>query len=342
MKAYIDSIAYALPKKSLTNSDLVQEFPEWSIEKIEQKTGIRKRQIVQDDECASDIAVQAAKNLFDSNSWGPGDIDYLILCTQSPDYFLPTTACLLQERIGIPTRVGALDINLGCSGYVYGLGMAKGLIETGQSERLLFITAETYSKFIHPGDKSVRTLFGDAATATLLCSGSDNNREMIGPFVYGTDGRGGENLIVPNGGMRSRTDCTLEKISTDSSGNTRSANNLYMNGSEIFTFTFKKVPEAVEELLKKTGKTLSDIDYFIFHQANYFMLEHLRKKIKIPKERFILAFSEYGNTVSSSIPIALKDAQANGTIRKGDVLMLVGFGVGYSWGATLVEWGVQA
>jgi 3-oxoacyl-[acyl-carrier-protein] synthase-3 len=334
----IKSIEYYLPDNILTNEKLVFDYPEWSIDKIEKKTGIKSRHIVNPDECSSDIGLAAAKKLFSTGVCEPKDIDYLILCTQSPDYFLPTTACILQERLGIPVSSGAIDINLGCSGYIYGLGLAKGLIETGQSENLLFITAETYSKFIHPGDKSVRTLFGDGAAATLISGASKTDRSLIGPFVYGTDGKGENNLIVPNGGMRSPFKTVQEKTVTDNNGNIRTQNNLYMNGSEIFTFTLKKVPEAVRQLLKKTNKKMEEIDYFIFHQANKLMLEHLRKKIKIPLEKFCLAYEDVGNTVSSSIPIALKKSLECGKIKSGDLIMLVGFGVGYSWGATLIEW----
>jgi 3-oxoacyl-[acyl-carrier-protein] synthase-3 len=264
-------------------------------------------------------------------------VDYLLLCTQSPDYFLPTTACILQDKLGIPTRAGALDFNLGCSGYVYGLGLAKALIETDQAQGVLLITAETYSKFMHPGDKSVRTLFGDAGAATLV-RGVAGDEESIGPFVYGTDGSGGGNLIVPTGGMRRRTAPADEEPSVDADGNVRTSANLYMNGPEIFIFTLRAVPKLVQELLSRSEKELADIDLFVFHQANLYMLEHLRKKLKIPAEKFFVGMRECGNTVSCTIPIALKQAAGQGRLRAGDLVMLVGFGVGYSWGATLVRW----
>jgi 3-oxoacyl-[acyl-carrier-protein] synthase-3 len=263
-------------------------------------------------------------------------VDYLLFCTQSPDYFLPTTACLVQDRLGLPTTTGAIDINQGCSGFVYGLGLAKGLIESGQAKNVLFITAETYSKFINPGDKSVRSLFGDAAAATLV-SGVDSEQELIGPMVYGTDGRGSGNLIVPTGGMRRPREVGAEE-QTDESGNTRSVNDLFMNGPEIFNFTLKTVPASVARLLDASGRTLDEVDAFVFHQANQYMLEHLRKKLALPAEKFIIAMSHCGNTVSSTIPLALKSAAGEGRIRPGSLVMLVGFGVGYSWGATFVRW----
>jgi len=337
MKAKVTAIDFALPAGVLTSEDLAREYPDWSVEKIEEKTGISKRHFVQADECASDLGVEAAKRLFARGAIAPEDVDYLVYCTQSPDYFLPATACVMQDRLGIPVTAGAIDFNQGCSGFVYGLGLAKGLIETGQAHNVLLITAETYSKFIHPGDKSVRTLFGDAGAATLV-SGVESSHETVGPFVYGTDGRGARNLIVPTGGSRTPRKEETSIVREDEHGNLRSEDNLYMNGSEVFTFTLLSVPKAVKALLEKVALGMEDIDLFVFHQANRFMLEHLRKKIKIPEEKFILAYEDFGNTVSSTIPIALREAQERGKLQAGMRVMLVGFGVGYSWGATIIEW----
>jgi len=335
MQAFIAAIEYYLPEYALTNETLAADYPDWSVAKIEEKTGISVRRIAAEDECSSDLGVKAAEKIFESGACGPDEIDYLLLCTQSPDYYLPTTACLMQDRLGIPRTAGALDFNLGCSGYVYGLGLAKGLIETGQARNILFITAETYSKYIHQGDKSVRTLFGDAASASLIQGGEGN--ECIGPFVYGTDGSGGKNLIVPAGGLRMVRSKETAQAVLDESGNLRSQENLYMNGSEIFTFTLNTIPGLVLDLLARSGKSLADIDLFVFHQANKFMLEHLRKKCNLPEEKFYMSFEHSGNTVSSTVPIALKNAMNENKIRAGDLAMLVGFGVGYSWGATLAR-----
>lgn len=338
MQATIAAIDYYLPEKLLTNLQLAAEFPDWSVEKIEEKTGISCRHIAGDNECSSDLGIAAAEKIF-QKGFRREDVDYLLFCTQSPDYFLPTTACLMQSRLGLRDSIGALDFNLGCSGYVYGLGLAKGLIETGQAHNVLLITSETYSKFIHQGDKSVRTLFGDAGAATLIQGVSGSDAPLIGPFVYGTDGRGGDNLIVPEGGLRQLAS-TDTSVAVDEQGNTRTRQNLYMNGAEIFTFTLDSVPKSVYSLLDKAEVSLDQINLFVFHQANRFMLEHLRRKMKIPADRFYISFKEYGNTVSSTIPIALADARAEGRLEPGDLVLLVGFGVGYSWGATLVRWGM--
>lgn len=337
MQANIKAIEYYLPEKVLANSELAAQFSDWSAEKIRQKTGIAQRHIANDGECSSDLAAQAANRLFATGVCSPPDIDYVLLCTQTPDYFLPTTACLVQARLGIPQTAGALDFNLGCSGYIYGLSLAKGLIETGQARNVLLLTAETYSKLIHPLDRSVRTIFGDGAAATLVV-GQETPEAGIGPFVLGTDGAGAKNLIVPRGGMRERSLSGAAEAKSDDYGNQRSADNLFMDGAEIFTFTLRVVPKMVQDLLLRAGKTASEIDLFVFHQANEYMLEHLRKKMKIPHEKFVVSMEDCGNTVSATIPIALQRAVQQGRIRSGHTLMLVGFGVGYSWGATLVKW----
>jgi 3-oxoacyl-[acyl-carrier-protein] synthase III len=337
MHASVAAIEYFLPRTVISTSDLAEEFPEWSVEKIDAKTGIDQRHIAAPDECSSDLAVIAAQKLFDSGACTPESVDYILLCTQSPDYFLPTTACLLQDRLGIPTSAGALDFNLGCSGFIYGLGLAEGLISTGQSSNVLLITAETYSKFIHPRDKSVRTIFGDAAAATLV-TGAESAAPLLGPFIYGTDGRGAGNLMVPTGGMRRPRSAESAAEIEGESGNIRSGDNLLMNGAEIFTFTLSVVPQCIDRLLAASGLKKDDVDLFIFHQANQYMLEHLRKRIDIPEEKFFVKMSHCGNTVSSTIPIALKHASCEGRLKPGSIVMLVGFGVGYSWGATLLRW----
>ena len=262
----------------------------------------------------------------------------MIHCTQGPDYFLPTTACVIQNRLGLPRHCGAVDINLGCSGYVYGLGLAKGLIESEQANRVLFLTADTYSKYLNPRDKSVRSVLADGAAATLLTSdASATGGRLAGPCVYGTDGRGASNLIVPAGGMRQAYDPNAP-VQIDDSGNERTANNVYMNGAEIFAFTLREVPAVISRVLSAKGLSVHDVDLFVPHQANAFILAHLQRKLRIPPERFVIDMADCGNTGSSTIAIALRRAMARGATRAGMRVMLVGFGVGYSWGATLLEW----
>lgn len=330
MKASIKAISYYLPEAILSNDLINQDFPEWDIEKISSKTGINSRHISASDEFSSDMAVKAAEKLFEEHNIDRSTIDYLLFCTQSPDYFLPTTACIIQDKLGLNTSIGALDFNLGCSGFVYGLSLAKGLIAGEMAKNVLLITSETYSKFIHPKDKSNKTIFGDAAAATLITSGEGFC--SIGNFVFGTDGKGAENLIVKQGGMRFPVSEENEDIK-DEFGNIRNDKNLFMNGTEIFNFTGEFVPKLTASILDKSGLTKEDIDLFIFHQANKYMLNHLRKKIKIPEEKFFISMEHCGNTVSSTIPIALYEAQKEGKTTDIKNLILAGFGVGYSWGA---------
>jgi 3-oxoacyl-[acyl-carrier-protein] synthase III len=337
MHAAITTIEYVLPDSVVSTQDLATRFPEWSVEKIDQKTGIRERHIAAPGECASDLAVRAARALFDTGACSAADVDFVLLCTQSPDYFLPATACILQHRLGIPMTAGAYDFSLGSSGYIYGLGQAHGLIATRQASTVLLLTAETYSKFIHPGDRSVRTIFGDAAAATLVRAVA-SDLPFLGPFVYGTDGSGAGNLIVRTGGMRRMRTEQSSVAAPDENGNVRSEDNLYMDGAEIFTFTLSAVPECVTRLTDRAGCGIDDIDLFVFHQANRYMLEHLRKRLKLPAEKFLIEMSHCGNTGSSSIPIVLREAVRNGRLRAGMKVMLVGFGPGYSWGAALLRW----
>lgn len=336
MKAVVKEFAVYFPEKILNNEELSSYFAGWNAEKIESKTGIRERRIAAEDESVSDMAVNAAKNLFATGACSAGDIDFILLCTQSPDYILPTTACIVQDRLGVQTTAGALDFNLGCSGFVYGLGLAKGLIDSRQARNVLLITADTYSKYIHPGDKSVRTLFGDAATATLICD-SEEPGWTPSDFVYGTDGGGAKNLIVPTGGSKTPRVTSPEEV-LDASGNTRTINNLFMDGAQIFNFTLRTIPQSVDAILAKSGNTKEDIDLFLFHQANSFMLNHLRLKLNIPIEKFPILMANCGNTVSSTLPVLMSDLKQRGELKSGATLMLLGFGVGYSWGGCMLKW----
>lgn len=338
MTVRVVAVDYHLPERVLANEELSAEFPEWSVEKIAAKTGVHRRRVAAEDEFTSDLAIAAGHRLLEEHGIEAHSIDYLIVCTQSPDYFLPTTACIVHEGLGLRTDAGAVDLNLGCSGYIYALGQAKGLIESGQALRVLVITSDTYTKFVNPADKSVRTIFGDGAAATLVAEQDEGAvGRGIGAPVYGTDGSGARHLVVPNGGLRPGTD--LEPKSAASERGIRSNGyDLFMDGPEIFNFTLRVVPDSVARILDREGLQLDDVDLFVFHQANAFMLEHLRKKLKVPRERFFVSLAETGNTVSSTIPIALTEAQREGVLRRGMRVMLLGFGVGLSWGGLVLEW----
>ena len=330
MEAYIKAIAYYLPEKVVTNEQLMEEFPEWSVDKIAKKVGINERHIAADDETAGDMAFKAAEKLIAENGIDKSTIDFVLLCTQSPDYFLPSTSCVIQHKLGLSTKCGAFDFNLGCSGYEYGLAMAKSLIVSGMAQNVLLLTAETYNKHIHPKDKGNRTIFGDGASTSLI---SREGFTRIGEFVLGTDGSGYDRLIHKTGAMRHYE--RLNDFHEDENGTPLSSDHLFMDGKAIFDFTSDIVPSMVEETLIKNEITADNINLYIFHQANKYMINYLRKLMDIDKEKFYVYMEPVGNTVSSTIPIALCEAQKEDKLH-GNVV-LAGFGVGLSYGAVVLD-----
>jgi len=327
--ASIGPIASYLPEKVEDNDFLKSEFPNWDMDQIYSKTGIRARHIAAPDECASDLGVKAAERLFEKYDIDRDSIDFLLFCTQSPDYPLPTTSCVMQERLGLPTRCGAIDFNLGCSGYVYGLMLADGLIQSGASKRILFITSETYTKYIDPTDRSLRTIFGDGAAATLIDAAPE---QTIGSFRFGTDGTAANTLMVMGQGHR------LPEDAPKPSKRKRWPSALYMDGPEIIRLTLKVLPDMVEEILQDAQWQREKVDYYLMHQATLMMLENLREHMKFSEEQMPLLMEEIGNTVSSTIPLLMEEMRADGRLTPGKKSMMVGFGVGFSWaGCTWVE-----
>lgn len=331
--AFIKAISYYLPEKIVTNEELLHEFPEWSVDKVAQKVGVNSRHVAQEGETAGDMAEKAALQLFKEYNINPKSIDFIMLCTQSPDHFLPSTACILQYRLGIPTSAGAFDYNLGCSGCIYGMAVAKGLIAAGIAKNVLLLTAETYNKYLHPSDKSNRSIFGDGAAACLI---STDGFAEIGEFVLGTDGSGYKHLIVETGASRKKEKTGVESIDDD--GHIRREDYLYMDGSAIFNFTLDAVPTMMKQVLEKNNLEKDQIDYYVFHQANKFMLNTIRKVCVLPKDKFYINLAETGNTVSSTVLIGLKDCITNKIIKTGDNVMISGFGVGLSWGGVILKW----
>ena len=332
MKAFIKAISYYLPVRVVTNEELIKEFPEWSVDKVAQKVGVDSRHLAAENETAGDMAEMAARKLFEEYQIDSKTIDFLMLCTQSPDYFLPSTTCLLQDRLGIPTSTGAFDYNLGCSGCVYGMAIAKGLIAAGLAKNVLLLTAETYNKYLHPSDKSNRSIFGDGAAACLI---STDGFAEIGEFSLGTDGSGANNLIVKTGASRQKE--ATGKFVEDDEGHIWYDDYLYMNGGAIFNFTLDAVPAMMKEILEKNNLEKNQVDYYVFHQANKFMLNTIRKVCVLPKDKFYVNLATTGNTVSSTVLISLKNSIANQIIKTGDKVMISGFGVGLSWGGTILR-----
>lgn len=320
--AAIGPVAFHLPEKVEDNDFLGAQYPKWDMDLIYAKTGIRQRHIAAPGECASDLGVAAAEKLFAEFDIDRNSIDFLLFCTQTPDYPLPTTACLIQDRLGLPKSVGALDFNLGCSGFVYGLSLADGLIRSGTARRVLLITAETYSKYIDPTDRSLRTIFGDGAAATLVEASSEPS---LGGFVFGTDGSGGNMLLVTEGGARP------ESTAIQPRKRKRWPSSLYMDGPELVKFSLDIAPPMIDDVLERVQWTRDKIDMYLIHQATLFMLDHLRERLSLDLEHTPEALKDYGNTVSSTIPILIRDLRDSGRLTPGKRTLMLGFGVGLSW-----------
>lgn len=320
--AAIGPIAVHYPERVETNEQLQEEFPNWDLQLIYSKTGIAQRHIAAPDECSSDLGVAACNKLFSSYDVDPESIDFLLFCTQTPDYPLPTTACLMQERLKLPTRIGALDFNLGCSGFVYGLSLASGLIHSGAARRVLLVTAETYSKFIDSNDRSLRTIFGDGAAATLIEAGDEPTLEA---FQFGTDGSGADTLLVAKGGSRPEADAHRPRHRQ------RWKSDLYMDGPSLISFTVGAIPKLLDNILAAAKLTRDQVDRFILHQATLKMLEQLQLRLELDAERMPIVLQHCGNTVSSTIPIAIDHLRRHGGLSPGHRSLLVGFGVGWSW-----------
>lgn len=328
--------SYYVPDGKLTHNELAERFGNEIMGKIADASGILERRIAIASECASDLAYRAARDLMNQHRIDPQSIDLIIFATQTPDYLLPTTACILQHRLGIPTSAGAFDINLGCSQYVYALSVAYSMIAAGLKKRALVLTGDTISRILHPLDRSVVPLFGDAGTATLVEEVPAN--QGFAQFVLGSNGSGAEYLIWPTSGLRipktPKTACAI----TDNFGSTRKKDDMYMDGKAIFVFTLKMVPETVNELLTKSGLSVDDVDLFIFHQASEMIIETSAKKLKIPRKKLHYKLHDVGNSGGSTVCVALTDAWQLGKIKPGMKVVLTAFGVGLSWSATLINW----
>lgn len=320
--AAIGPIAVHFPERIETNAQLAAEYDGWDMELIYSKTGIAQRYVAAPGECASDLGVAAARKLFEQHHIDPASIDFLMLCTQTPDYPLPTTACLLQQRLGLRNSAGALDFNLGCSGFVYGLALADGLIRTGSVRRVLLITAETYSKYIHPEDRSLRTIFSDAAAATLI---EASESPTLTGFCYGTDGSGADTLLATDGGNRPPEQAHKPRHRK------RWKSALYMDGPSLMGFTVAAVPKLIDDVLRAAGVAPDQIDMYLMHQATRKMLEQLIERLKLDEQRLPIRLDDVGNTVSSTLPILIDQLRREGRLTAGSQHLLIGFGVGWSW-----------
>lgn len=308
MPITISGIAYALPSRVVTNDDLAAEHPDWDMSRVQTRTGVLRRHIA-DGETALDLAYRATDKLIAAHP-AAKEADAILFCTQTPDHIMPPNSALLHEHLALPDGVFALDFTLACSGFVYGLAQAQGLVAAGIASSILLVTADTYSRIIDPDDRGPRVLFGDGAAVTWITSG---DRGLV-DIAVATSGRDHRGFIVPKG-----------------------SNVLRMDGLQVLGFIQSHVPAQVSELLARNGLRVEDIDLFIFHQASRLALDALRRLLRIPEERMYSNLERVGNTVSASIPMALRDAIDEGRAGPGSRVLLCGFGVGMSWASAIVD-----
>lgn len=302
--------------------------------KVVANTGVHSRRVSAPAVCTSDLCAKAAELVLAGTGCPREGVDLLIFVTQTPDHILPATACVLHGRLGLAKHCAAFDVNLGCSGYVYGLSLAAAHLQAGLASRVLLLVGDTISKIASPGDRSVAHLFGDAGSATLV---ERDANQAPWHFVTGTDGQGAPHLRVEAGMFRRPSSEETRRPVTYDGGNTRNAEQLFMNGAEIFNFTLREIPALVKSTLAQAGWSLDDVDAVVLHQANRFMLDYLAKRMKLPADKVVLALENYGNTSSASIPLAICDQLRTRLAQGPAKLLLAGFGVGFSWAGAAVS-----
>lgn len=336
MKAYIKHITEYYPEKKISNNDFFRNFPELKVkEDTLLKVGVTNRYIVDKDITASDISCLAANKLFEETNFDRNDIDTLIFCSTEFDHYTPTTSAILQHRLKLSNNIGTIDIVSSCTGFIHSLSLAKGMIETNDNKNVLLLCVSTLTKTFHEKDANSHFLFGDAATAILISNRKENG---IGKIVLGTDGSKSDYIIVKDGGARNKLTEKSYQLETNEYGNTTCHANFYMNGTGVFLFGLKTVPKLITEILVKNNITFEEIDYFIFHQANEFLLKTLQKKLGIPDEKFIIYMKETGNTVAATIPIALNSLMKEKKLIKDNKVLIAAFGTGLTWGGTIINY----
>lgn len=331
----VNQIEYYLPERVITNEDLAKENPDWDIERIEKKSGVKSRHVAELGQTALDLAIKAVEKVLSAGMVSKDEIQAIIFCTQSPDYIMPSNSFLIHKYFNFDEDVWTLDYNLACSGYIYGLAISKGIVAAGLAKKILLITAETYSKYINPKDRSTSILFGDAAAASII---SDDKERGIVDVILSSSGEKFDTFYIPAGGCKMPRNTHTKETIVDHSGNVRNMENIHMNGFAVWQFISKKVSEQINKLLIRNNLNVLDIDLFIFHQASQLTLDSLVKMLKINEDKVFFNLENIGNTISSSIPIALKDAEDNGRLKKGDLILLSGFGVGLSWGSIIMKY----
>jgi 3-oxoacyl-[acyl-carrier-protein] synthase-3 len=317
----IAGVSTCTPQNKIDNIKDVEGLSKSEIRKVVSMAGIKSRRVVSEGVTSVDLCAEAASNLLTRLGWGTDSIDCLIFVTQSPDYLLPSSSCILQARLGLSNTCAAFDVGLGCSGYPYGLWLASMMVSTGGHKRVLVLHGETPSLFTTPGD-TTELLFGDCGSATAIERQRDDEDKWC--FSLHSDGKGFEDLIVRAGGFRNRFDPDKRNYY------------LSMNGPNIFNFTIKTVTPLIDDTIALSGLTLDEVDYFIFHQSNLFIMHHLMKKSSLPKEKVPIILDQFGNTGGPSIPLTLTQGVKWENVNTKIMTMLLGYGVGLSWGAAMI------
>lgn len=330
----IRGISACVPERQVDNFDFGQSlFDSETLKSTIKTIGVNKRHISTPEITTSDLCYSAARELFKELNISPEEIDGLVFVSQTPDYRLPATACILQNRLKCRKDIIAFDVNLGCSGYVYGLGLSFSLLQQQLAvNKILLLVGDTPTKFVSEGDKTSALLFGDAGTATLIESKAGTNDCYVS---FNSDGSGADTLIIQGGGYRTQSSLQTLAVGCDSAGNRRSEENLFMDGAEIFNFTIREVPRNIKLILESAGVRIDNVDFFIFHQANKFMIDFLARKLKIPNNKHLLSLENFGNTSSASIPLTIA-ANRELFVSKSSNIVLSGFGVGLSWSSAIV------
>ncbi|AWK90232.1 3-oxoacyl-ACP synthase III family protein [Azospirillum thermophilum] len=346
MKATIDGVRIAglravVPRQRHSFVEDPGLFTREEAKKLAATIGVQERRILPRPYCASDLCVAAAEGLLAQLDWDPSTVEVLVFVSQDADYVLPSTACIIQKRLGLPTSTAAFDVPLGCSGYVYGLWIAARLLGGSSATRALVLCGDNSSRYLHPEDRATLPLFGDAGSATAL--EVDAGAPPI-PLVIGTDGSGAPHIFVKAGGKRDclippAVSCGEPPRSAEDEARLERDARLTLNGAEVFSFTLRAVPPLLREAMEHAGTTVEGIDWFVLHQANRFMLEHLRKRVQIPAGKFVIDMERYGNTSSASIPLALCSSLGDSLAGGRRKVLMAGFGVGWSWGAMVADIG---
>lgn len=324
----IAGIANTVPENVSINANCSELFGMQIVRRINETTGIESRYVSPNEICASDLCEVAARKLLAEMSWSYKDVDLLVFVSQTPDYILPSTACALHGRLELSPHCVAFDVNLGCSGYVYGLWIASQLMQSGNFKKGLLAVGDTISRIISPEDRASALLIGDAGSVTALESSTDAS-QMV--FDLGTDGSGANNLIVPAGGFRNQTTVETQKRTERENNNIRSDNDVFMDGTKVFTFTLREVPTSIMSVLSAVGWQFDTVDSFVMHQANRFILKHIAKRMNIPNEKVPICLDKFGNTSGASIPLTMTEVLGADLLQSSRNLVLSGFGVGWSW-----------